>query len=257
MAEPEPEPDPTADAATAPTFLRLDADQVVRTVAALHQRIERRFPGAGLADLCRQLLNVATQARERSQWISKPILPLRIGIGLLVLLIVAGLAGTVYRVGMPREPLGFFAFVQVLESGINDVVLVAAGVFFLVTAETRIKRTRARNALSELRAIAHIIDMHQLTKDPEWVLSRGEQMVAHPRRDLTPFELSRYLDYCSEMLSLTGKCAALCVQGFDDDVALRGVNEIEALTTGLSRKIWQKLMILYTLEADSGAPTRG
>jgi hypothetical protein len=246
------EPDPTEDAATAPTFLRLDADQVVRTVAELRQRIGRRFPGSGLFDLSRQLLNVATQARERSLWIAKPILPLRIGIGLLVLLIAAGIAGTVYRVGMPREPLGFFSFVQVLESGINDVVLVTAGVFFLATLETRIKRTRARNALNELRAIAHIIDMHQLTKDPEWVMARGEQGVSHPRRQLTPFELSRYLDYCSEMLSLTGKCAVLCVQGFDDDVALRGVNEIEDLTTGLSRKIWQKLMILYALEGEAG-----
>src|SRR5262245_38583874 len=124
----EPASDPTADAATAPTFLRLDADQVVHTVAQLHRRIEQRFPDSGLGRVSRQLLNVATQARGRSDWISKPILPLRIGIAALLLIIAAGIAGTVYRVGMPREPLGFFAFVQVLESGINDVVLVTAGV---------------------------------------------------------------------------------------------------------------------------------
>jgi hypothetical protein len=245
------ESDPTADAASAPTFLRLDADRVVETVAELHRRIEQRFPGSGLGRVGGQLLNIATQARERSDWITKPILPLRVGITLLLLVIIGGMAGTVYRVGMPREPLGFFAFVQVLESGINDVVLVAAGIFFLVTIETRIKRTRARNALGELRAIAHIIDMHQLTKDPEWVLSRGDQVLATARRQMTPFELSRYLDYCSEMLSLTGKCAVLSVQGFDDDAVLHGVNEIEDLTTGLSRKIWQKLMILYALEGTS------
>jgi hypothetical protein len=35
----EPGSDPTADAATAPTFLRLDADQVVQTVAALQVRM--------------------------------------------------------------------------------------------------------------------------------------------------------------------------------------------------------------------------
>ena len=86
----------------------------------------------------------------------------------------------------------------------------------------------------------------------------GRTGVSHPRRQLTPFELSRYLDYCSEMLSLTGKCAVLYVQGFDDDVALRAVNEIEDLTTGLSRKIWQKLMILYALEGEAAGhrPTR-
>jgi hypothetical protein len=59
------------------------------------------------------------------------------------------------------------------------------------------------------------------------------------------FELNRYLDYCSEMLSLTGKVAAVYVRDFDDAVALASVNEIEDLTTGLARKIWQKMMILH------------
>lgn len=46
------------------------------------------------------------------------------------------------------------------------------------------------------------------------------------------------------MLSLTGKIAALYVQNYDDPVVLASVTEVEALTTGLSGKIWQKLMIL-------------
>lgn len=54
----------------------------------------------------------------------------------------------------------------------------------------------------------------------------------------------RYLDYCSEMLSLIGKLAAFYVQKFDDPVALAAVNEVEELTSGLSRKIWQKIMIV-------------
>ena len=61
---------------------------------------------------------------------------------------------------------------------------------------------------------------------------------------MTDFELSRYLDYCSEMLSLTGKVATLYVQRFDDPVALSAVDQIEDLTTGLSRKIWQKIVII-------------
>jgi hypothetical protein len=65
---------------------------------------------------------------------------------------------------------------------------------------------------------------------------------------MSAFELGRYLDYCSEMLALTGKVAAVYIQRFEDPVALQAVNEVEDLTTGLSRKIWQKLMVLYTLE---------
>ena len=72
-----------------------------------------------------------------------------------------------------------------------------------------------------------------------------------PQIDLTPAELVRYLDYCSEMLALTGKLAALYVQNFNDMVALAAVNEIESLTTGLSRKIWQKMMVMYEVLGQS------
>ena len=47
-----------------------------------------------------------------------------------------------------------------------------------------------------------------------------------------------------------GKLAALCVQDFDDPVALASVSEVETLTTGLSRKIWQKAMILQSVHGD-------
>jgi len=57
-------------------------------------------------------------------------------------------------------------------------------------------------------------------------------------------EIQRYLDYCSEMLSLSGKIAALYTQSIQDSVVIDTVNELEGLSTNLSRKIWQKIMIL-------------
>ena len=94
--------------------------------------------------------------------------------------------------------------------------------------------------------MAHIVDMHQLTKDPERVRMGDESpdTPSSPVRTLTVFQLSRYLDYCSESLSLLSKFAALYVQDFDDPVTMSAVNEVENLTNGLSRKIWQKIMIL-------------
>ena len=41
-----------------------------------------------------------------------------------------------------------------------------------------------------------------------------------------------------------GKVAALYVQDFPDAQATAAVDDIEDLTTGLSQKIWQKIMIL-------------
>jgi len=65
-----------------------------------------------------------------------------------------------------------------------------------------------------------------------------------PERTLTAFEVMRYLDYCSEMLSLTGKLAALYAQNTRDVAVISAVTDLEVLTTGLSRKIWQKMIIL-------------
>ena len=71
---------------------------------------------------------------------------------------------------------------------------------------------------------------------------------ASPERDMTPFELTRYLDYCSEMLSLTAKCAALYAEKLSDPVVVDTVGDIERLTSDLSSKIWQKITIVQTLE---------
>ncbi|HKA59335.1 MAG TPA: hypothetical protein VKD28_12035 [Gemmatimonadales bacterium] len=218
-------------------YLSLDAREIVNTIDRLRARIEDRFSGSGLGQVCAQLLQISRDAGERAAQIAKPILPLRIATGILAVVIVAGLILMVTRLRPPPGTFELGQFIQVLEAGINDVVLIGAAIFFLITIEARIKRRRALRALRELRSIAHIIDMHQLTKDPERT---------DPDRPMTARELGRYLDYCSEMLSLTGKVAALYVQDFEDDVALQAVNEIEDLTTGLARKIWQKLSIVTT-----------
>ncbi|MCB0346029.1 MAG: hypothetical protein KDD66_12990 [Bdellovibrionales bacterium] len=224
----------------------LDPNLIEQSVALLSRRIAERFPGSSLGNVSKQLLLIAKQAKRRSESIARPIFALRAGSVMLIAVIVAGLVTTLFSLKMPKGGLELVEFIQLLEAGINDVVLIGAAIFFLATFESRIKRTRALRAVHELRTIAHLIDMHQLTKDPERLLSAGPVTESSPKRTMTAFELGRYLDYCSEMLSLTGKVAAIYVQSFEDEVALAAVNEIENLTTGLSRKVWQKLMILHT-----------
>ena len=116
--------------------------------------------------------------------------------------------------------------------------------YFLLTIESRLKRRRALGVLHQLRSLAHVVDMHQLTKDPERLLSAEPSTPSSPEREMSAPELGRYLDYCSELLSVTSKLAALLVQYFNDEVVLGAVNEIETLTTGLSGKIWQKIRLL-------------
>ena len=229
----------------------LDADRIIQSLEVLSKRIYERFPQSGLFQVSNQLLAFGRNAQEDSVWVAKPIVLLRIASGLLVLMLLVAAAWTLQTVDLPEETPRLVEWVTLLEAGINDVILIGAGIFFLLTAETRIKRRRALNSLHRLRAFAHVIDMHQLHKDPERVLQRGQLTLSTPKIDMTSFELSRYLDYCSEMLSLAGKTAGLYAQSSEDPVVVDAVSEIEQLATGISRKIWQKLLILHILDGRS------
>ena len=227
----------------------LDPEKIIAQIERLSRRIQERFPDSGLYDVSGHLIQISQRAKERAEWISNPIIGLRIATWALVILfvvILVWLLAASFRLDLPAE-FNIFEAITILEASINDLIFVGAAIFFFVTLESRIKRRRALAAIHELRSIAHIIDMHQLTKDPERVRGRGRATPSSPSGNMTPFELSRYFDFCSEMLSLTGKVAALFVQKFDDPVVLDSVREVELLTTGLSRKIWQKSMILHTL----------
>ncbi|MFN8092450.1 MAG: hypothetical protein U0599_09565 [Vicinamibacteria bacterium] len=235
------------------SYLSLDAARIARTIDLLAQRVEMRFPASGLARVVRELDGIARRTSETAAFIRRPILALRVAVLVVLASVVALVAASFASLRVQLGPMSWAELAQGVEASINDLLFLGAAVFFLFTLETRVKRRRALAAIQELRSIAHVIDMHQLTKDPEWVLDRGRETGLLPQRSMTRFELSRYLDYCSEALSLTGKLAALYIQDSSDAVALQAVNEVEDLTTGLSRKIWQKLMILYSIAPELAA----
>ncbi len=233
-------------AETVARFRRLDPQKIVETVQALHGRIEERFPGSGLGTVVAELLRVAEETVARTHWIQKPNLPLRAAAVLLSLGIIAVVVGALVHIHQFQFN-DFTNTVQALDSSISSVVFIGAAILFLLSWENRIKRNRALKAIHELRALAHIIDMHQLTKDPESYFGRAQHTARHRKRDMTPFELNRYLDYCSDGLALISKIAALYVQGFQDPVLLDAVDDVEDLTAGFSRKIWQKITVLEDL----------
>lgn len=234
-------------------YRQLDPAKIDQTAIALRRRILQYFPDSGLSKVCKELEAVIEETETRCRWIAEPKLWLRLLIALLILLVVGSLVATATSLGLSmsleEQPLGLGEVIQTVEAGINDVVLIGLAVVFLISMENRIKRSRALRGLHELRSIAHVIDMHQLTKDPELLLSGGpgpEEAAdtSETARHLGPFRLVRYLDYCSEMLALTAKTAALYGQYLEDPAILASVTEIEDLTTNLSRKIWQKINLV-------------
>ncbi len=232
-----------------PTPLQLRDDHVIETIDELTRRISDRFPESGLAKLCGQLSQVAQQAGQRSRWISRPIFWVR-AIGYFTAATLIALIVTSIYFAFRTVDAGQLSVIDVvtgIEAVVNELIFLTIAIVFLVRWEVRLKRRRALAAIHELRVIAHIIDMHQLAKDPEryrptWVATKNS-----PTKSLTAPQLSRYLDYCSEMLSLTGKIAAIYVSHFDDAESVAAVSEVENLTTSLSRKIWQKIVLLQQI----------
>lgn len=225
-------------------YRSLDADKIIQTVEQLNRRIAERFPDSGLNGVARDLVALSHESKKWATWISQPNWAIRAG---QILVAALGVSGIVVLAGIAYQDGGIARFdVGFLEAGMNVVVIVGVALIFVLSLERRRKRDRALSVIHQLRSIAHVIDMHQLSKDPEGLIDRRPDTPSSPRRVMSAFELTRYFDYCSEMLSLVGKRAALCVQEFDDSVALAAVTEVETLTTGLSRKIWQKAMIVHT-----------
>jgi hypothetical protein len=219
----------------------LISSEIIKTCEELKVRIKERFPNARLNDTCQKLLTIANEADKTNEWIRKPNIFIRISswfciIVLALFIIPAGMK----FVEVTKLNLG--DFFQMLDSSFNILILAGVSGFYLMSAELRQKRKKVVSSLNKLKCLTHIIDAHQLTKDPNLIVERRTEH--SPKREMTDYELGRYLDYCSEMLSLISKIAFLYVQNFNDTVANDLVNDLESLTNGFSQRIWQKIVLL-------------
>lgn len=228
-------------------YRKLDAIHIVATASTLQKRIDERFPQAGLGRVARELEAVAREASAVSKWLARPNYRLRVAVSILIALLVGILMAAAWQIPNFSASRSWSDIVQGVEALINDLVFVGIAIYFLLGLEVRQKRARALSALHVLRSLAHIVDMHQLTKDPDRITGAGRaglDTASSPSRTMTPFELTRYLDYSTEMLALVSKIAALYVQEFDDPVTVDAAGAVEELAVGLSRTIWQKIVIL-------------
>ena len=229
-------------------FQRLHADKLISTSKAIADKVNTRFPDSGLSQVATEVLQVAEASQGITDDLKRPIWPLRI-INVLLALGIAGILGYVLlQVGPSIRLHSLEAFIQVLEPALGSIVFIGAFILFVWGLETRWKRDKALDRLHGLRSIAHVIDMHQLTKDPSSLACAVDRPDApaesHPL--LTGVELHDYLDYCNELLSIIGKIGALYAQDLHESGTLEAADRVESLTVGLSRKIWQKMLVLET-----------
>jgi hypothetical protein len=230
---------------------QLREDKLLETVEKIRERISSRFPASGLSSVAAEVVQVTREAMERAEAIRRPDLWLRVGLGIVVVLALGGVvayAGTHSDQTSTWQTL--LQFLDVVKG--SAAVLLAAGVF-LFTLETRLKRRRLLRAVHELRAMAHIIDMHQLTKDPDR-LGDPARSIDVGGQPLDAESLGRYLHYCTELLAIISKIGQLYVQDFPDGTAVTAVDHFEELATGLSSKIWQKLTMLDRMREEIQRP---
>jgi hypothetical protein len=224
-------------------------DRLVETAERLSQRITERFPQSGLAEVAVAVVEVTRESVVRAEKISRPNLWLRAGLVLIGLLAIAGLVTELWAEGGERAAKRLEDFLRNTQGA---VVVLGGAALFLITLEVRLKRRRALQAVHELRGMAHIIDMHQLAKEPDRMGPSG----AHGYPPFSADAMIRYLNFCTELLALVSKVGQLYVQDFFDAPSQAAVDQLENMVTALSGKIWQKIMILdriRTASADPGA----
>lgn len=242
------------------TELRLNPAMLVATARRLEHRIEERFGACGLLRVCGELSTLASHARESCERIRRPDLALRTISGCIIatLVVVAvGAAWIAFNTAAETGTWDWRDIPTVGEAVANELLLLGAAIWFFVSLEGRRKRARVLRALTSLRTVAHLIDVHQLTKNPEAIDDHAHDTPSSPERSMSAFEVGRYLDYCSEMLSVTGKIAALYGDAFEEPATLEAVNDLEALCIDLERKIWQKIIILESRSARHSASAPG
>lgn len=224
----------------------LSSEEIVKTIDKLCVRIEKQFPESGLLKVCSRLLDTSKETAEMENWIIRPSYLLRTATYLFIAILILVIIFSITQIEFSSEGLSATDLVQMTEAALNELVLIGAGILFLTTLETRRKRKRVIHAINQLRSFAHIIDAHQLTKDPDREIRLAVPLSYNRSNGMSIDDMGNYLDYCSEMLSLTSKVGFLYIQHFDDPIANHAVNELETLTTGLSKKIWHKIMILHS-----------
>ena len=264
-------------------YQHLDGAAVRHSAATLQRRIHARFPRRSLWEVGGELLALVDEVIEGGGISRRRIRTARAlsRLGVLAVLLVFGTAIALAAASIWADPeaLGPVDWLPLLETVVNDLVFAGIAIFFLLAVPQRMERARVLRVLHRLRSLAHVIDMHQLVKVPERLpgppgtasptagttphgasraASSGSSSGTAPSEpsgasapserdgelDMTRAEMTQYLDYCTEMLSLVGKTAALFAEDTTDGDVLDAVEGIETLTSDMARKVWQKIAII-------------
>ena len=223
-------------------YRTIDPTKLILTISKMADRVEEHFPASGLSSVANEVAAVAEGMIARVKEIKKPRMGLRIMVGFMVVLVVSGPLLFSLLLSFSDSMTNLGNFLQATDAGLHMLLVLAGGIAFLIGMENRLRRNQALEGLAEFRSLAHLVDLHQINKDPG-----VDEVIApeHDRRTVrSDEERAYYLDYSGDLLSIVGKLAAYYAQNLQEWVVLDAVNEIETLTSTLSNKLWLKILVL-------------
>ena len=147
-------------------YRTLSSERVIETIDRLENRVGERFPASGLKNVASELAETARRCAAEAERLRQPMLPIRVVVYSIWILGASAFAWIALTLHYDEVEFEAAGLVQVLEPAMNIAVLVGLGVITLGRLEEHWKRRKALDYLHELRSIAHVVDMHQLTKDP-------------------------------------------------------------------------------------------
>ena len=220
---------------------KLDGDSILSAIKNLRQQIEISFPDRGLRYTIEELkdeaeaANITANNRHTSSTFAWVV---TIGAPALLFAIIMYLAIRFLVNRETNNPLIFNGMDDV--DGLVNIVFLSVMFGILIRQYFKItRRTSTMKQLHRIRSLVHVLDMKQQNK-------KYHNKCLTNKRPLSTEENIIYLDDCSQALSLSGKIAALMIEGHNDSLVIAAVSEIDSLCNGISSKIWQKIAVLQT-----------
>ncbi len=186
----------------------LIAAEIQKTIQRLCLRINDRFSDSDLVAVCKGLYEIAMETRRTVQWMSKPGYPLRLAVCAVIALAALAALHSMAALDVRTDGINVADLVQMVGAALDGLVLIGAGIVFLVTLENCTKRRRVIRAVNTLCCAAHLIDMHQLTEDPDSITRTAIPTPHSPEPALSKYQLGRYLDYCHRCRQRDDCCGA-------------------------------------------------
>lgn len=211
---------------------KLRAEDIQEMLEKQKVQLYKDFPTSTLNNTCESMLTISREINRTIKEVNKRNYIVTGLLCILSVLIFSSITYTWKKLNITFTEINVSDFVQMFDASFSFLILLGSGALFLISYQSKARKKKLTRAISKLTGLAHVIEAHQLSKDPH----------SHPFQD--DEQLIKYLGHCSDLLALTSKIGFLYVQAFDDPETQAVESGLENLISGISRKVWQKIMII-------------